>query len=68
MKLIRSMALAGAITLCLAVGAALAALASIGGGYFAHHLGMPVAVGSCGGFAAMIFVVLTVMCWMEDEE
>lgn len=68
MRLIRSMVLAGAITLCLAVGAALAALASIGGGYFAHNLGMPAAVGSWGGFAAMIFVVLTVMCWMEDEE
>lgn len=67
MKLIRSMALAAAITLCLAFGAALAALASIGGGYFAHQLGVPVVIGSWGGFAAMIFVVLTVMCWMEDE-
>lgn len=68
MRLFRSMALAAAITLCLAVGAALAALASIGGGYFAHHIGVPVAIGSWGGFAAMIFTLLTVMCWMEDDE
>ncbi|SEN90096.1 hypothetical protein SAMN04489859_102142 [Paracoccus alcaliphilus] len=67
MRLIRSMALATVMTLCLAVGAGLTALASICGRYLAHDLGLPVEVGGWVGMVAMVFTLLTVMCWLEDE-
>lgn len=68
MRLLKSMLTAGAMALCLSVGAALAGLFGAVGASVAREVGVSPFVGQWSGVALFLFVGLTVVILLAEDD